>query len=136
MCRTGLRLFCASSGHPNQRMTANMLARTAAVKTSTKPKKKKAKKKLLPPQKPWLAQTALHTPSPQQGSRLPPGSPRLVGRAEVEEMIGHDYTSIWTWMRQGKFPRSRIAGGKSVWFEREIVAWMNSLPVRRLKGDA
>jgi hypothetical protein len=38
-------------------------------------------------------------------------------------------------MRQGTFPRCRISGGKSVWFEDEIETWMEGLPKRRLKGD-
>ncbi len=38
-------------------------------------------------------------------------------------------------MRGGKFPRSRVVGGKSAWVSSEIDAWLSSLPIRRLKGD-
>jgi predicted DNA-binding transcriptional regulator AlpA len=38
-------------------------------------------------------------------------------------------------MRAGTFPRSRVAGGKSMWLSTEIEAWMSALPVRVLKGD-
>jgi predicted DNA-binding transcriptional regulator AlpA len=38
-------------------------------------------------------------------------------------------------MRKGKFPRARSIGGKSVWIESEIEAWIATRPVRRLKGD-
>jgi predicted DNA-binding transcriptional regulator AlpA len=36
----------------------------------------------------------------------------------------------------GKFPRSRIVGGKSMWLSSEVEAWLAGLPVRPLKGDA
>jgi predicted DNA-binding transcriptional regulator AlpA len=38
-------------------------------------------------------------------------------------------------MPAGKFPRSRIVGGKSMWVSTEIESWMAALPIRRLKGD-
>jgi predicted DNA-binding transcriptional regulator AlpA len=38
-------------------------------------------------------------------------------------------------MRDGKFPRSRVVGGKSMWLSTEIDAWIAGLPVRQLKGD-
>jgi hypothetical protein len=37
--------------------------------------------------------------------------------------------------RDGKFPRSRIVGGKSMWRSDEIKAWLDGLPLRPLKGD-
>jgi Prophage CP4-57 regulatory protein (AlpA) len=43
---------------------------------------------------------------------------------------------MWAWMRAGTFPRSRVAGGKSVWRSDEVDAWLAALPVRKLKGDA
>jgi predicted DNA-binding transcriptional regulator AlpA len=39
-------------------------------------------------------------------------------------------------MRDGRFPRSRIVGGKSMWLSSEIDAWLSGLPLRPLKGDA
>ena len=39
-------------------------------------------------------------------------------------------------MMDGTFPRSRFIGGKAVWLESEINAWIIALPVRRLKSDA
>jgi len=39
-------------------------------------------------------------------------------------------------MRAGRFPRSRIAGGRSMWRSDEINAWLAELPIRPLKGDA
>lgn len=46
------------------------------------------------------------------------------------------FTTIWSWMRAGAFPRSRIVGGKSMWRSDEIQNWLDGLPVRPLKGDA
>jgi predicted DNA-binding transcriptional regulator AlpA len=39
-------------------------------------------------------------------------------------------------MTRGKFPRSRIVGGKSKWLSSEVETWMAALPLRKLKGDA
>jgi predicted DNA-binding transcriptional regulator AlpA len=62
--------------------------------------------------------------------------PRLIFKPEVLDRVGVTYPTIWTWMRDGKFPRSRVVGGKIAWIESEIDDWIGSLPVRRLKGDA
>jgi predicted DNA-binding transcriptional regulator AlpA len=39
-------------------------------------------------------------------------------------------------MRAGRFPRSRVVGGKSMWRSDEVQAWLDALPVRPLKGDS
>jgi hypothetical protein len=39
-------------------------------------------------------------------------------------------------MIDGKFPRSRVSGGKSVWLYSEVSAWIAALPIGQLKGDA
>jgi predicted DNA-binding transcriptional regulator AlpA len=61
---------------------------------------------------------------------------RLIERPEVLDKVPLTYASIWQKMRDGTFPRSRAIGGRSVWVEDEIDAWIAALPVRRLKGDA
>jgi predicted DNA-binding transcriptional regulator AlpA len=38
-------------------------------------------------------------------------------------------------MRAGSFPRARKVGGKSMWRSDDVDAWLENLPVRRLKGD-
>jgi predicted DNA-binding transcriptional regulator AlpA len=38
-------------------------------------------------------------------------------------------------MRDGRFPRARIHGGRSMWLSTEI-DWLAGLKVRPLKGDA
>ncbi len=60
---------------------------------------------------------------------------RFISKAEVLDRVAASYPSVWQWMRDGKFPRSRELGGKSVWLESEIEAWINARPRRRLKGD-
>jgi predicted DNA-binding transcriptional regulator AlpA len=59
--------------------------------------------------------------------------PQLLTRHEVVAVAGVTYPTIWLWMREGKFPRSRIVGGKSMWLASEIEAWIAALPVRPLK---
>jgi predicted DNA-binding transcriptional regulator AlpA len=66
--------------------------------------------------------------------RAPPT--RLLSKNEVLEIVGVTYPSIWSWMRAGAFPRSRIVGGRSMWRSDEIAEWLAGLPVRPLKGDS
>ena len=60
---------------------------------------------------------------------------RLISKPEVLDRVGVTFPTIWKWMREGKFPRSRQLGSKSCWIESEVEAWINALPTRRLKGD-
>ena len=60
---------------------------------------------------------------------------RLLSKREVLAIVGVSYPTLWSWMRQGKFPRSRVVGGKSMWLSTDIEAWLATLPVRKLKGD-
>jgi predicted DNA-binding transcriptional regulator AlpA len=66
--------------------------------------------------------------------RAPPDA-RLLSKAEVLAIAGVTYPSLWAWMRAGKFPRSRIVVGRSMWLSTEINEWLAGLPVRPLKGD-
>src|SRR5262245_30463057 len=61
---------------------------------------------------------------------------KLIDRREVLRRIPVSYPTIWSWMVAGTFPRSRDIGGKSVWFEHEVDAWITSRPAKVLKGDA
>jgi prophage regulatory protein len=60
---------------------------------------------------------------------------RFLTKPEVLGRVGASYPSIWQWMREGKFPRSRELGGRAAWLESEIEAWIVNRPIRRLKGD-
>jgi predicted DNA-binding transcriptional regulator AlpA len=70
------------------------------------------------------------------GARAPPPlAERLLSKYEVMTISGASFPTLWQWMRDGRFPRSRIVGGKSMWLSTEIDAWLAGLPVRPLKGD-
>lgn len=70
-----------------------------------------------------------------QQERAPATPMRLLSKSEVLAIAGVSYPTIWSWMRAGKFPRSRIVGGKSMWVSTEVDEWMQRLPLRPLKGD-
>jgi predicted DNA-binding transcriptional regulator AlpA len=61
---------------------------------------------------------------------------RLLDKSEVCRIANVTFPTVWAWMRAGKFPRSRIVGGKSMWLSSEVEQWLAGLPVRPLKGDA
>jgi predicted DNA-binding transcriptional regulator AlpA len=95
------------------------------------------KKKKAATQPAWLRPASLNHPLAVESPLLPPqGEPRLLDRHKTCELADATYSTLWAWMRAGKFPRSRIVGGRSMWLSTEVFAWMASLPVRRLKGDA
>jgi predicted DNA-binding transcriptional regulator AlpA len=60
---------------------------------------------------------------------------RLLSKAVVLDRIGLSYVQVWKMMLDGTFPRSVKLGGKSLWFEEEINAFMASLQRSKLKGD-
>lgn len=64
------------------------------------------------------------------------GPPRLLSKAEVCAIANVSFPTIWSWMRAGTFPRSRVVGGKSAWLSTEVENWLANLPRRALKGDA
>jgi len=70
-------------------------------------------------------------------ARAPPArlSARLLSKREVLAIVGVSYPTLWSMMRAGTFPRSRVVGGKSMWVSTEIESWMAALPRCRLKGD-
>ncbi|MGO8924850.1 MAG: helix-turn-helix transcriptional regulator [Xanthobacteraceae bacterium] len=61
---------------------------------------------------------------------------RLLTKPEVLAIAGVTFPTVWSWMRGGTFPRSRIVGGRSMWRSDEIDKWLAGLPVRPLKGDS
>jgi predicted DNA-binding transcriptional regulator AlpA len=60
---------------------------------------------------------------------------RLLDKAHVMAIANASFPTIWAWMRNNKFPRSRIVNGRSMWLSSEINNWLAALPVRTLKGD-
>lgn len=61
---------------------------------------------------------------------------RLISKRQLLERFPLSFPTIWKMMCQGRFPRARIIGGKSVWFEDEIDAFLDTLPPRRYKNAA
>jgi predicted DNA-binding transcriptional regulator AlpA len=60
---------------------------------------------------------------------------RLLDRKELTGKVNLTYPTIWKLMREGAFPHSRAIGGKAVWIEAEVDAWIAQLPRRQLKGE-
>jgi predicted DNA-binding transcriptional regulator AlpA len=87
------------------------------------------------PQHLWLRDLARQLPPLSDEPPAAERMPLLLDKAKILTITGASYPTVWAWMRDGKFPRSRVVGGKSMWVSTEIVAWMAKLPVRRLKGD-
>jgi predicted DNA-binding transcriptional regulator AlpA len=61
---------------------------------------------------------------------------RLISKPEVLDRVGVTFPTVWNWMRENKFPRSRMVNGKTVWLSSEIDQWIADRPASRLKGDA
>jgi predicted DNA-binding transcriptional regulator AlpA len=61
---------------------------------------------------------------------------RLIFKRELLERVGLSFPTIWKMMQQGRFPRARVIGGKSVWIESEVDDFLAALPLRQYKGDA
>jgi predicted DNA-binding transcriptional regulator AlpA len=59
---------------------------------------------------------------------------RLIYKPEMLDRVGLSYPCIWQWMREGKFPMVREAGGKSAWLESEIDTWIANRPPRKYKA--
>ena len=64
-----------------------------------------------------------------------PGELKLLTRGEVLERVAMSYPTVWSKMRAGMFPRSRVVGARVCWYAHEIDAWIATLPMAKLKGD-
>jgi predicted DNA-binding transcriptional regulator AlpA len=126
-------------------MTKSPKQRSPQIEASQKALRVKRANEARRPQPNWLRRESLSTPreteTPSAPERLrtsdrSQGPPWLLDRHQVCALANASYPTIWSRMRAGTFPRSRVVGGKSMWLLREIEEWMASLPVRRLKGDA
>ena len=66
----------------------------------------------------------------------PVGKPRrLLSKREVLALVPVSYTTLWSWMRQGQFPRSIVLGpgSKVGWYEDSIAEWLASREPSQLK---
>jgi prophage regulatory protein len=64
--------------------------------------------------------------SDEAGLARPPC--RLIRLKEVQHRVGLSRSTIYKWMSEGRFPKSRSIGPKcAVWIEAEIDYWVVSL---------
>jgi predicted DNA-binding transcriptional regulator AlpA len=90
------------------------------------------------------ARAPVTTPSSDENARAPVAAGdaiRLIYKPELLRLIGVSYSSIFAWMRAGKFPLAREIGpgGQSTrvaWIEAEVLAWLSARPQRRVKPPA
>lgn len=55
---------------------------------------------------------------------------KLISMREVKEMTGKSRSTIWRWIRDGKFPKPRQVGTRDIgWLESEIEEWVQALPM-------
>ena len=83
------------------------------------------------------------TPEPPASQQIvaPASNPpiRLIFKPELLALIGVSYGSIFTWMRDGRFPLARELGppgGRSTriaWIESEVLDWLAARPKRKMK---
>jgi predicted DNA-binding transcriptional regulator AlpA len=97
-----------------------------------KPTAEPAKKQ---PQPPWLRDLSRQLPALSDDPSVRMRAAHLLTKTQVCAITGVSFPTVWGWMRTGKFPRSRIVGGKSMWLSSEIEDWLAGLPLRPLKGD-
>ena len=58
----------------------------------------------------------------------------LLSKAQVLKKVPVTAPTLWSWVRQGKFPKPRaISPNKTVWIEAEVDAWIRTQPVRSYK---
>ncbi len=63
---------------------------------------------------------------PVQTGEITPDD-RFLTLRQVQQRVPKGTTTIYRWMKQGRFPRPYAIGPGSVaWLEREIIAWMAS----------
>jgi prophage regulatory protein len=73
---------------------------------------------------------------PGQANTEAAAEPALVflSKKEVLRKIPITAPTLWSWVRQGRFPKPRSLGpNKTCWVASEIDAWMQAQPVRTYK---
>lgn len=54
---------------------------------------------------------------------------RFIRKEDVRQLVGLSYSTIWRKMKKGQFPQSlKAPGGCAMWFESEILEWLNQAP--------
>ena len=58
----------------------------------------------------------------------------LLSKAQVLKKVPVTGPTLWSWVRQGKFPKPRdISPNKTVWLEADVDAWIRERPTRNYK---
>jgi predicted DNA-binding transcriptional regulator AlpA len=135
-------VFAAPLGHPAKgwTVTETKKIRTPQVAAALKADTKTAalSPALVAANAASIAEAALapdRSGDPHDRQRAHARHVHLLDKAEVCAIANVTFPTIWSWMRAGKFPRSRMVGGKSMWRSDEIERWLAELPMRPLKGD-
>jgi predicted DNA-binding transcriptional regulator AlpA len=69
------------------------------------------------------------------GADVEPPAIRLISKSGLLKRVPLSFPTIWKMMQQGRFPRARVIGGKSVWIESEVNDFLAALPLRQYKDD-
>jgi prophage regulatory protein len=69
------------------------------------------------------------------GADVGPPPIRLISKSDLLKRVPLSFPTIWKMMQQGRFPRARVIGGKSVWIESEVNDFLAALPLRQYKDD-
>lgn len=59
---------------------------------------------------------------------------RLLDKQEVCDRVHRSYPSVWELMCKGRFPRAVEQGERVYWFEHQIDAYLEALPLRDIKS--
>jgi predicted DNA-binding transcriptional regulator AlpA len=128
---------------PDELIEANAAAATAAALKPTGKRRRRDRNRVHAPPPPVKTRKGKASKLPDQAvakAAIDQALFRLLDKAEVLRILGVSNVTLWSWMRDGKFPRAREIGkgksSKSVWRSDEVEKWVAALPVRRLKGDA
>jgi predicted DNA-binding transcriptional regulator AlpA len=65
---------------------------------------------------------------PKNAEARPPPPRAFYYRKEVAEIIDRTWPCIWQWIREGKFPKPHMHGGRPIWLKSDIDAYFASLP--------
>ena len=63
------------------------------------------------------------TPPPPPPPLLPVVAPHFFTRHDILAIIPISATTLWRWVRQGKFPQPRGTGGKLLWLRTDVEIW-------------
>jgi prophage regulatory protein len=73
------------------------------------------------------AQNSCRTPKPIQCDPIPKPEGRILRLKEVVRMVGLSRSTVWNLDREGKFPKHRKLGPRSVgWLDTEVHEWIGT----------